>query len=143
MVQRTVLGRDILLGQKLQYTVPAGSWFGAMLTQEATEDRPFDLWGDEDSASADYPYSLVGCTVAPGFDFGDFELAEPSLLTQFPQALGGSRLLRNLIAGCRGGSVDGGSRRGSMDLLSRRNSSMDGGGRRVIGSGQQLAEASM
>ncbi|MFH1146816.1 MAG: cupin domain-containing protein, partial [Pseudomonadota bacterium] len=44
-----------------------GSWFGA------TVDEP-------DS------YSLVGCTVAPGFDFRDFELAERAeLLELYPQ----------------------------------------------------------
>jgi predicted cupin superfamily sugar epimerase len=28
------------------------------------------------------PYALVGCTVAPGFDFADFELADPQALTR-------------------------------------------------------------
>lgn len=47
--------------------VPAGVWFGASL---------------------DYPHSfaLVGCTVAPGFDFADFELADrATLLDRYPQ----------------------------------------------------------
>jgi predicted cupin superfamily sugar epimerase len=31
-------------------------------------------------------YGLVGCTVAPGFDFRDFEMAKRSqLIEQFPQ----------------------------------------------------------
>ena len=29
-------------------------------------------------------HSLVGCTVSPGFDFQDFELAGPELLREFP-----------------------------------------------------------
>jgi predicted cupin superfamily sugar epimerase len=51
----TVLGRNILGGEKLQHVVPAGRWFGARL--------------DEDAA-----FCLVGCQVSPGFDFRDFEL---------------------------------------------------------------------
>ena len=48
-----------------QAVVPAGSWFGA---------------------TVDSGYALVGCTVAPGFDFSDFELASRSaLLAQYPQ----------------------------------------------------------
>ena len=31
-------------------------------------------------------YSFVGCTVAPGFDFADFELASrANMLAEFPQ----------------------------------------------------------
>jgi len=44
-----------------QHVVPAGTWFGA---------RPAP--GTE--------FALVGCTVAPGFDFADFELAEREAL---------------------------------------------------------------
>jgi predicted cupin superfamily sugar epimerase len=47
--------------------VPHGCWFGGTVN-------------DPDS------FSLVGCIVAPGFDFEDFELAERSYLTPlFPQ----------------------------------------------------------
>ena len=50
-----------------QAVVAAGMWFGS---------RP----------AAGSAYSLVGCTVAPGFDFADFELAErTALLAEFPQ----------------------------------------------------------
>lgn len=55
------LGRDILAGQHLQYAIPGGHWF----------------------AAAPVPgnaYTLVGCTVSPGFDFDDFELAEEERL---------------------------------------------------------------
>ncbi|MEL6773187.1 MAG: cupin domain-containing protein [Pseudomonadota bacterium] len=51
-----VLGPEILAGQRPQITVPAGWW------QAAT------------SLGA---YTLVGCTVAPGFEFEGFELAPP------------------------------------------------------------------
>ncbi|MFA7227713.1 MAG: cupin domain-containing protein [Melioribacteraceae bacterium] len=49
-----------------QYTIKRGSWFAA----EA---------GDTNS------FSFVGCTVSPGFDFKDFEMAQRSELTEeFP-----------------------------------------------------------
>jgi predicted cupin superfamily sugar epimerase len=52
-----VLGPDVLAGQKLQYVVPRGSWQGA---------RPI---GDKSDA-----YSLFGDTLAPGFEYADFEM---------------------------------------------------------------------
>jgi len=61
------LGSDPDRDESFQAVVPAGSWFGS---------RPAS--GSE--------YCLVGCTVAPGFDFLDFEMAErESLLRDFPQ----------------------------------------------------------
>lgn len=51
-----------------QHLVPAGTWFGA-LPAEGSQ------------------WSLVGCTVAPGFDFAHFELGGRAALTgQFPHA---------------------------------------------------------
>lgn len=64
-----VLGQDILHGQHLQFVVPGGYWFGG---------TPLSAEG----------FSFVGCTVAPGFDFADFELARRNDLAQrFPAAL--------------------------------------------------------
>lgn len=63
-MERVMLGPDVEAGQKLQHAVPARRWFGA---------RPAE-------ASA---YSFVGCTVAPGFDFSDFELADAKELSRF------------------------------------------------------------
>lgn len=61
------LGPDPDQGQVFQAHVPAGSWFAA---------------SPEDPAS----YTLLGCTVAPGFDFADFELASREALSrQYPQ----------------------------------------------------------
>ncbi len=61
------LGSNILAGETFQYVVLAGCWF-ASAPAEGTE------------------YSLVGCTVAPGFDFTDFEMADRrSLIQAFPQ----------------------------------------------------------
>ncbi|HCL07093.1 MAG TPA: hypothetical protein DHW64_14605 [Chitinophagaceae bacterium] len=54
-------------GTVYQYVVPAGYWF-------ASETAPGGS------------FSFVGCTVAPAFDFTDFELADGNLLSQqFPQ----------------------------------------------------------
>ncbi len=55
-VERLTLGPDILSGQRPQGIVPAGAWQSA---------RSLGDW------------TLVGCTVAPGFDFAAFELAPP------------------------------------------------------------------
>ncbi|MEI7528471.1 MAG: cupin domain-containing protein [Elusimicrobiota bacterium] len=69
-IERAVLGRDIQAGQVLQHAVPAGCWFGAY-------------------PRAGTDFSFAGCTVAPGFEFSDFELADgAALLRQFPHAAG-------------------------------------------------------
>jgi predicted cupin superfamily sugar epimerase len=61
------LGNNPENGEVFQAVVPAGCWFGS---------KP----AESDS------YSLVGCTVAPGFDFEDFEMkSRDELLTMFPQ----------------------------------------------------------
>jgi predicted cupin superfamily sugar epimerase len=57
LIKETVLGKDLSKNQKFQYVVPANRWFGAYLPEGSN-------------------YALVGCTVSPGFDFSDFELAE-------------------------------------------------------------------
>ena len=64
----STLGPDIKAGHKFQHVVPAGCWFGAY-TEPGSG------------------FSFAGCTVAPGFDFSDFELAvQEKLLKQFPRA---------------------------------------------------------
>jgi len=64
----TRLGNDLAKGEQPQHVVPAGKWFGAVPV-------------------AGSPYSLVGCTVAPAFEFSAFELADrATLLAAFPQA---------------------------------------------------------
>ena len=50
------LGTDLAAGERPQAIVPAHAWQSA------------ESLGD---------WTLVGCTVAPGFDFSTFELAEP------------------------------------------------------------------
>ena len=51
-----VLGADLLAGERPQIVVPAGWW---------------------QTASSLGDWTLVGCTVAPGFDFTVFEMAAP------------------------------------------------------------------
>ncbi len=60
-LEKVILGRNLLAGEKLQHVVPHGCWFGARVL-------------DPNS------YSLVGCGVAPGFDFEDFEMGDRSIL---------------------------------------------------------------
>jgi uncharacterized protein len=66
-LSETICGRDVLNNEQLQLVIPHGCWFAAKVNQPDS-------------------YSLVGCNVAPGFDFSDFELAEKSALMEcFPQ----------------------------------------------------------
>ena len=63
-----VLGMNLDAGERPQIVVPAGTWFGTELRAGAS-------------------HCLVGCTVAPGFDFADFELAQgPELEARYPDA---------------------------------------------------------
>ena len=61
------IGNNPDKGEVLQAIVPAGCWFASRVDDKNT-------------------YSLVGCTVSPGFDFEDFELAERDKLTsEYPE----------------------------------------------------------
>jgi predicted cupin superfamily sugar epimerase len=61
----TILGRDLARGEQPQHVVPAGVWQAA--------------------APSGHRFTLCGCTVAPGFDFADFEMpARADLLRRFP-----------------------------------------------------------
>jgi predicted cupin superfamily sugar epimerase len=55
-VTHHVLGTDLAAGERPQLVVPAHAWQAA---------RPLGAW------------TLVGCTVAPAFDFAGFDLAPP------------------------------------------------------------------
>ena len=66
-LKKTNIGSGLEQGELFQYTVKANTWFGSRV-----------LSGGE--------FSLVGCTVAPGFDFRDFEMAKrKQLILQFPK----------------------------------------------------------
>ncbi|MBU1241549.1 cupin domain-containing protein [Myxococcota bacterium] len=63
---RTVLIGTCLTGETPFHAVPSGTWFAAETTGE---------------------YSLVGCTVVPGFSFDHFQMASrSSLLETFPES---------------------------------------------------------
>lgn len=80
IISETTLGVDFEAGQIPQHVVRPHVWFGAIPTYDLMTDR-----GQAMPAGA-VGYSLVGCTVAPGFDFADFELAKKdALIAQFPQ----------------------------------------------------------
>lgn len=65
-LQTVKLGSNATEEELFQFVVPANCWF-------ASEPAP----GTE--------FSLTGCTVAPGFDFADFELAKAEeLVKSFP-----------------------------------------------------------
>jgi len=62
-----LLGQDIANGMRLQHTVPGGVWQGSRLRQGGT-------------------YALLGTTMAPGFEYEDYETGQrQKLITQFPQ----------------------------------------------------------
>lgn len=64
---RWLLGPDPSANQQLQIAIPAGCWFGATVADPSG-------------------FSLISCSVGPGFDFADFELADRATLTrQYPQ----------------------------------------------------------
>lgn len=62
-----LLGPDFGKGEKFQITMKAGQWFAARVNEPSG-------------------YSLMGCTLAPGFDFHDFELEQrDELIQEYPQ----------------------------------------------------------
>jgi len=72
-----VLGRRPGRGERFQCVVPRGAWFGAEVIGSGS-------------------FSLIGCTIAPGFEFADFELGRRSeLIKRFPRR---RRLIERLTA---------------------------------------------
>ena len=64
--ETTILGPELLAGQQPQVVVPAGVWQGLHLSDGGR-------------------FGLLGCTVSPGCDFADFEMARrDDLLAAFP-----------------------------------------------------------
>ena len=66
ILENIILGNEARSNMQFQYTIPHGCWFAA---------RPADPSS----------FSFIGCSVAPGFDFEDFELASRDrLIEAFP-----------------------------------------------------------
>lgn len=66
-LKKYILGHDILNKQHVQLTVPANTWQGTRLLGKGR-------------------FALLGTTVAPGFEFADYEHADPGRLkTRFPK----------------------------------------------------------
>lgn len=60
------LGKDLEKGEVLQAIIPANCWFASQVKSQRG-------------------FALVSCTVAPGFDFADFEMAKKSaLIAEYP-----------------------------------------------------------
>jgi uncharacterized protein len=62
-----VLGKNLEKGESPFLVIKAGNWFASKLKSGST-------------------YALLGCTVSPGFDFADFEMADRNkLIKLYPQ----------------------------------------------------------
>jgi predicted cupin superfamily sugar epimerase len=65
--QTVVLGPELLTGQEVQVVVPRGVWQGSLLEPGGR-------------------FALLGCTVAPGFEYADYEAGQRAALTaKYPQ----------------------------------------------------------
>jgi predicted cupin superfamily sugar epimerase len=63
-----VLGPNVLAGQQVQVVVPRGVWQGSLLEPGGA-------------------FALLGCTVAPGFEYADYEAGDQqALIAQYPDA---------------------------------------------------------
>ncbi len=65
-----LLGNNLEAGESLQITIKRNNWFGGKIVDKSS-------------------FALMGCTVAPGFHFDDFELGDKQqLLEKFPHRKG-------------------------------------------------------
>ena len=67
ILNKTRIGNNINSGETFQTVVKKNCWFGAELINKSS-------------------FALIGCTVSPGFDFNDFELAgRNKLIKKYPE----------------------------------------------------------
>lgn len=62
--QTVKLGSNAMAGELYQFVVPANCWFASEPAEATT-------------------FAFTGCTVSPGFDFADFDLAKADALISF------------------------------------------------------------
>jgi uncharacterized protein len=73
-----LLGSNIETGEMFQFVIPRNTWFGAEVKDKSS-------------------FSLIGCTVSPGFDFDDFELGKKrDLSDKYPRYINIINYLTNL-----------------------------------------------
>jgi len=65
-IRKQILGDDPNENQWFQLVVPKNTWFAASLVNKKG-------------------FALVGCTVAPGFQFDDFEMGTEKLIEEYPE----------------------------------------------------------
>jgi predicted cupin superfamily sugar epimerase len=82
--ETVILGADLEAGHRPQAVVPAHVWQGATLGE------------------GDRGYALLGCTVAPGFDWADFELITRDRARVLGEALPGTRGLIETLTPAEG-----------------------------------------
>lgn len=80
-MERVVIGKEFLAGQRPQVVVPRGVWQGSRLCD-------------------DFGWALLGCTVSPGFEYADYETGtRGELLSRWPAA---TEMIKALTRGDRG-----------------------------------------
>ena len=66
-MEQILVGPSYDKGERFQVIIKSGCWFAATINDKKS-------------------YSLVGCTVSPGFDYRDWKLGDrKKLLEQYPQ----------------------------------------------------------
>lgn len=60
-IMKIQIGNELENNENIQYVIKGDTWFGAEINDKSL-------------------YSLIGCSVSPGFDFRDFELGERDIL---------------------------------------------------------------
>ncbi len=79
-LRKVRLGNKADAGEQFQAVIPAGTWMGAQLIGYAGTAR------QQGGPDVSRDYALIGCTVAPGFEFEDFTVGKRAqLLEQFPK----------------------------------------------------------
>lgn len=109
-LKKVKLGLNPAAGEQPQVVVKAGFWFAAALDNPKSAppgslseagaqigNRP-----EREAPRAEKSYALLGCTLAPGFDFADLEMgSRQALCRQFPRH---GRLIKKLTPAGKNGN---------------------------------------